>query len=158
MRISFAFAALGFALLIVSCSSSSVLQEYEVECFSTGRPGEVSLKVWSFVSNPKDAESESSRNAVHAVLFRGVKGTDCTGLESPLCTGCTPESTYFQDFFKTKKYLEYVVVSNAGAIRAEDRFKTATGYKIGMAVVVDIKRLRQRLEADGLVRKMDAGF
>jgi hypothetical protein len=137
-----------------------VIGNYEVECMGVGVDGTQLIKVWSFGTSPENAMTQARKNAVHAVIFKGVR----TGLPgcmmSPLVTKPGAEvqhAEFFNNFFSNGgAYLRFVNQAGDGSI---DRIKiNKKSYKIGMVVSVLHAQLRSELEAAGIVPKLGQGF
>jgi len=134
-------------------------QNYEVECLGTGTQGSQLLKVWGYGKNPEDAIIQAKRNAVHAVIFKGITaGQGC--MKRPILTDPGIEQAqadYFEAFFAPAgKYLNYVALSGEGV---QDRIKVdKRTYKVAINVSVMHTALRQELESAGIAKKLGAGF
>lgn len=137
-----------------------VIGNYEVECMGLGVDGTQLVKVWSFGTSPDNAMVQARKNAVHAVIFRGVR----TGLPGcmmrPLITKPGAEvqhAEYFNNFFSNGgAYLRFVNQAGDGSI---DRIKISNkSYKVGMVVSVLHAQLRSELEAAGIIPKLGQGF
>ncbi len=132
---------------------------YEVECLGTGTQGSQLLKVWGYGKTPEEAVIQAKRNAVHAVIFKGITaGKGC--MRSPLLTETGIEEAhadYFNAFFAPAgKYLSFVSISGEGV---QDRIKVdKKTYKVAINVSVMHTALRQELEAAGIAKKLGAGF
>ncbi|MBK9291486.1 MAG: hypothetical protein IPM52_07660 [Bacteroidetes bacterium] len=137
-----------------------VIGNYEVECMGVGVDGTQLVKVWSFGTSPDKAMTQARKNAVHAVIFKGVR----TGLPgcmmSPLITKPGAEvqhAEFFNNFFSDGgAYLRFVNQAGDGSI---DRIKISNkSYKVGMVVSVLHAQLRSELEAAGIIPKLGQGF
>jgi len=134
-------------------------KNYEVECLGTGTQGSQLMKVWGYGKTPEDAAIQAKRNAVHAVIFKGITaGQGC--MKRPLVTDPGVEQAkadYFDLFFAPAgKYLNFVSLSGEGV---QDRIKVdKKTYKVAINVSVMHTALRQELEAAGIVKKLGAGF
>ena len=132
---------------------------YEVECLGTGSQGSQLLKVWGYGKTPEDAVIQAKRNAVHAVIFKGITaGQGC--MKRPILTDAGIEEAhadYFKAFFEPAgKYLSFVSLSGEGV---QDRIKVdKKTYKVAINVSVMHTALRQELEAAGIAKKLGAGF
>lgn len=134
-------------------------QNYEVECLGTGTQGSQLMKVWGYGKTPEDAVIQAKRNAVHAVIFKGITaGQGC--MKRPLLPEAGAEQShadYFDLFFApTGKYLNYVAISGEG-VRERIKVDRKT-YKVAINVSVMHTALRQELESAGIVKKLGAGF
>ncbi len=136
--------------------------DYEVECMGTGMDGTQLLKVWGYSAKPSEAVELAKKNAVHAVMFKGILNGKPGCMMRPLITEPGAEQQhqdYFTAFFKKGgKYLEFVSVSNDGSIDPKDRLKVGNRYKIGVVVSVSHSALRKELEAAGIVKPLGQGF
>lgn len=137
---------------------------YDLECEGIGKLGSKLVKVWSYSKNPKHAISRGMKNAVHGIVFKGYSGggQGCTSF-NPLVKDATAEKKH-QEFFDAffadgGEYLKYVSAATDGRIAPGDRLKVSRReYKIGIVVNVLTDMLRKRLEAEGIVKKLNAGF
>lgn len=132
---------------------------YEVECLGTGVQGSQFLKVWGYGNSPENAVIEAKRNAVHAVIFKGITvGQGC--MKNPLVTNKEAEQNfkkYFDDFFAPGgKYLDFVALTGEGV---QDRIRVdRRTYKVGINVSVMSAALRKELESAGIINKLSDGF
>ena len=153
------FLLLAITLFIVSnCGISRVNYNYEHRCIGTARQGVQLVEVFSYGKTVGKAIEASKRNAVHAVLFKGLQCSD--GHQPPIARDSDAEKhkAYFEEFFSSGKYLQYVTLSGDGTIDPSDRIKTDVGYKVGIDVAVNYDALRKKLESDGIVRSLNHGF
>lgn len=137
-----------------------VIGNYEVECMGVGVDGTQLVKVWSFGQSPEKAMIQARKNAVHAVIFKGVRMGLPGCMMSPLVTKPGAEvqhAEFFNNFFSDGgAYLRFVNQVGDGSI---DRIKINNkSYKIGMVVSVLHTQLRSELEAAGIVPKLGQGF
>ena len=142
---------------------------YEVECVAVGNQGEYLVKVFSFYKSKRKEDLEvSKKNALHAVIFKGVPADDsrrCVA-QPPLVKNANVEeqkSEYFDDFFKIGgKYKKFVNLTAGGAVDAGDRYKVRIGKKkytkVGVVVSINKDLLRTELESAGIIRKLSSGF
>ncbi len=159
-----------FILLINSCKTSRTTKEarmagyvsgnYEIECMGTGMDGTQLVKVWGFGTNPDQAAYQSRKNAVHAVLFKGINAGKPGCMTRPIVTQPGAEELH-REFFNTfftdgGRYLQFVSLSNDGTV---DRIRiTNREYKVGSILSVRHAALREELEAAGIIKKLGQGF
>lgn len=150
-----------------SCSAQrrknpAAFYDYEVECMGTGRDGTQLIKVWGYGRNANKAIDQAKKNAVHAVIFRGITAGQPGCMQRPLATRAGTEQqhrTYFDAFFKDGgKYLNYVALTTDGSIDPKDRLRVGRDYKIGVVVTVMHAQLRKELEAAGVIPALGHGF
>jgi len=143
-------------------NNMAVFYDYEVECMGTGMDGTQLLKVWGYAKKPSEAVELAKRNAVYAVMFKGILSGKPGCMVRPLITEAGSEQQhqdYFNTFFKKGgKYLEFVSVSSDGSIDPKDRLKVGSRYKIGVVVSVSHATLRKELEAAGIIKALGQGF
>lgn len=164
-----AIAALAIAVL-PACASAQIDQKmkkvdgarwlagsYETTCDRTGAEGTVIFQVFSTEKNEQTALREARRNAVRAMVFRGLSTGRCN--EPPLLRPdqITEEADRFFDaFFKEGgQYLSYVQYAGD---EVESKVKVGKQIKIQSTVVVQRKRLRADLESAGIIRAMGDVF
>lgn len=134
-------------------------EEYEVQFIRDGHEGTSLFKIYSYGSNEDNAIENAKRNALRAVMFTGIPGSD---LPKPLITEAGAEEKY-KDYFsvllqKGGKYLNYVALSTDGSVASGDRYRVGKRVKIGVAVVVQKALLRKELENVGIIRSLGSGF
>lgn len=137
---------------------------YDIECVNTAKQGFKLVKVWSYSKKPKYAVSQSFKNAVHGIIFKGFaqQGRSCTAFR-PLMNRAMTEKQYkrfFKEFFlDSGEYNLYVNDAENGAIVPEDIQKVDKKmYKIGVVVSVNTDALRKRLEDEGIINGLTTGF
>lgn len=131
---------------------------YEVEKTGTGKQGTYQLKVWTYSKDVATATEQAKKNAVHAVMFKGIPGSQKPLVKNPNAE--QEKSEFFKAFFKDGgKFQKYVFLSNNGGIGPGDRIKISKKeYKIGVVVSVSIASLRKDLEAAGIIKSLSSGF
>ncbi len=170
------FLVLLSALLIGGISwqcNKELSYNYETESMEQGEKGTVMFKVYSYGKSVEDAVQRAKMDAVHAVLFKGIPGSN---VEDPLvkdqAEAQKKHTKFFKEFFgvelldkrvrekggvrygpKSADYRLYVERSGDGSISPEDRVKVDGGYKVGVPVSVNHSRLRKRLEKEGIVKE-----
>jgi len=136
-----------------------LISNYEVECMGTGADGTQLIKVWGFGNKPDEAVYQAKKNAVHAVIFKGIRGGKPGCMTRPLVTTPGAEqmhSDYFNTFFANGgRYLNFVSQSGSEVDRIKIDKKQ---YKVGVVVSVAHAELRRELEAAGIIKKLDSGF
>ena len=121
--------------------------DYEVETMGQNRRSGHVLKVWSYSRATHIAEEQCKKNAIHAVVFRGVPANEAKRLQGirPLLLDATAEQQH-EAFFK-QFFAEGVKVS-----------KGPHKYKVGLTITVDTPSLRRYLESAGVVVSLNKGF
>lgn len=137
---------------------------YDIECVGTGKQGFKLIKVWSYSKKPKYAITQSWKNAVHGIIFKGFSGTGrtCSGFRPLMNKGMTKKQ--YDDFFKnffldSGDYSQFITDTADGLIDPRDVLKVGKKmYKIGIVVNVNVSELRKRLEEEGIVNGLTTGF
>ena len=137
-----------------------IISNYEVECMGTGMDGTQLIKVWGFGKKPDDAIYNAKKNAVHAVIFKGIMGGKPGCMTRPLISKPGVEEQhreYFNSFFSDGgRYLNFVSQTGDGKV---DRIKVSNkDYKVGVIVAVMHSQLRAELEAAGILKELSRGF
>ncbi len=135
---------------------------YEVSTVQVGQDGTKLLKVWGFGKKVDRAVTQAKKNAVHACIFRGIPGNETSMSTPAICkdpNALESNLDYFYDFFETgSTYLQFVNLTTDGVPSGQDRRKVDGGYKVAIYVQVMYDNLKDRLETDGIVRKLNSGF
>jgi hypothetical protein len=136
------------------------ISNYEVECMGTGMDGTQLIKVWGFGKKPDDAIYNAKKNAVHAIIFKGILGGKPGCMTRPLISKPGVEEQnreYFSSFFADGgRYLAFVSQTGDGKV---DRIKVSNkDYKVGIVVAVMHTQLRAELEAAGILKEISRGF
>ena len=137
-----------------------LIGNYEVECMGTGMDGTQLIKVWGFGNKPDKAIYQAKKNAVHAIMFKGIQGGKPGCMSRPLITSPSAErmhQEYFNSFFSNGgRYLQFVSQTGDGKV---DRIKISRKeYKVGVVVAVMHSQLRRELEDVGIIKKLGQGF
>ena len=137
-----------------------IISNYEVECMGTGMDGTQLIKVWGFGTKPEDAIYNAKKNAVHAVIFKGILGGKPGCMTRPLVNKPGVEEQnreYFNSFFSNGgRYLKFVSQTGDGKV---DRIKVSNKeYKVGVIVAVMHSELRAELEAACILKELSRGF
>lgn len=163
-------------LLFISCASTNnmpnntqtasviknIVWNYEVEPLVQGAQGTYLFKIWSYLEDPNDVTEIAPKNAIHAVLFKGIPALDRQVAQPPIIESMSnidEFQNFFDQFFSTGgEYLKYVNLTSNGAIATGDRIKISEGrnttYKIGMIVSINKDVLRKRMEEIGVIKSM----
>lgn len=160
----FSFLLLGCTLFLTySCGPASKVNRadipwtYEVESAGVGTDGTYALKVWSYSRTPDISLEIPKKNAVHAVIFKGVPAGNGASAQPPLVTdgSITPDDVFFTAFFSG----EYARFVNSVAKNSVQVFKSGRKeYKIGYAISVSKDDLRKYLEDEGIIKALSEGF
>jgi len=147
-------------LFFQSCSSSkpATSYNYELSCNGVGVEGVYLVKCYSYGSTFEKARQNVKKDAVHGVLFKGVSANSIKKCKAQpkICNVTYAENKeWFDNFFSSGEYLQYVTLSNDGNVSSSDRIKIKGGYKVGFTVSVKSDELRKRMEKEGFAKKMN---
>lgn len=151
--------------MFASCGSASRLSKadtpwtYEIESVGVGADGTYAIRVWSYYKNAKMPLEVAKRNAVHAVIFKGVPAGNGAASQPPLKTDAVTasDSVFFGNFFQGE-YQDYINSVASGSRQVLKVKSRSYKYKIGYVISVAKDRLRKRLEEQGVVRALSDGF
>lgn len=137
---------------------------YDVELGKhTATQGSKMVKIWSIAPNAMAAIKQAPKNAVHAVIFKGVPANQYGVEVKPLDRTARADidhAAFFSNFFaEGGKYMQFVTLVNNGNIAPGDLIKLSKKeYKVGVLVIVRYDDLRKYLESEGIVKGLSSGF
>jgi hypothetical protein len=135
---------------------------YEVQIMGVGQDGTKVMKVWGYGKRVEDAIIEAKMNAVASAIFKGIPGGHGAAATPAILTdpnASEKHADYFDNFFSPGgKYLQFISMTTDGMPSGQDRLKMKDGYKVAIYAQVMYDALRKQLEADGIARRLDAGF
>ncbi|MDG1160952.1 MAG: DUF6175 family protein [Flavobacteriaceae bacterium] len=135
--------------------------QYESICSESGGTGSSYLiEVTSYVGDVRLALNQAKKNAIHAVLFKGVSGNNlgCTAKEPLIKNGVYNDNfEYFEDFFyNTRQYNQFATLPS-GSAESTEKLKRKM-YKATYAISVNVDELRKKLEYDKIIEPMGAAL
>lgn len=146
-------------LILGSCRSnkdvSPTVSVTAMETVSLGSntDGTIAVRAWGTGRNRSTAIDQAKRNAVHDVIFSGIKkGSNPGAASRPLVSEVNAEerhSDYFERFFSSGDYRRYVKEEPGTAPRMKSEGLSREGY--GVVLLVDRKALRNKLINDGII-------
>ena len=135
--------------------------QYESICAeSGGTESSYLIQITSYVPDLRLALEQSKRDAIHAVLFKGISGNNlgCT-TKDPLITDSKYEdnSKYFKDFFfNSSQYQKYATAPTGSAEMSETyKVKQKKNFKVTFIISVNVDELRKKLEFDQIIESFD---
>ena len=137
---------------------------YDVELGKhTANQGSKMVKIWSIAPSAMAAVKQAPKNAVHAVIFKGVPANEFGMEVKPLDRTSRADidhAAFFESFFADGgKYMQFVTLVNNGNIAPGDLIKVGKkDYKVGVLVTVRYDDLRKYLESEGIVKSLSSGF
>jgi len=146
----------GFQSLTAQRNQAGANYTYEVSCLGTELDGSITLESYGMGRNYTDASEQAKKNAVQAVIFKGIKiGVgDCN--KSPLLFTPNAEKKYedyFASFFADNgPYLEFVSLKDERVVNKVKRNAKKSNQMQQRMVVVRVNRLalKKKLELDNI--------
>lgn len=157
-------------LLILSLSTRAQSRQeiaqyrYEIESYSEDVPKDLSVRyvrVWNYGSTVTNATANCMKNAIHGILFKGYAALSdrSVGLKPLVPEGYDAHKDYFDNFFGSAQFMQFVQLTNNGQPEPGGVVKAGRReYKVSMVVVISFEALRNRLEKDGIIKKLDFLF
>tara|TARA_Y100000768_G_scaffold223039_1_gene168254 strand:+ start:1282 stop:2727 length:1446 start_codon:yes stop_codon:yes gene_type:complete len=134
--------------------------QYESICAeSGGTESSYLIQVTSYVPDLKLALPQAKKNAIHAVLFKGVSGNNlgCT-TKDPLITDSNYQANfdYFEDFFfNTSQYNKFSTAPSGSAESSETyKVKGKKNFRVTFIISVNVDDLRKKLEFDKIIQEL----
>jgi hypothetical protein len=157
----FLFGCTLFVFALISCRSAKETKvasyhTYETECLGVELDGSQTLRVWGTGKNKRDAVEQARKNAVHEVIFKGVRKGKAECNLRPLLLEVNAEEKhedYFQSFFADNGgYDNYISMEDEkrGSKVSEEN---SSYVKYGIVVRVLRSKLKERLQKDGLIKQ-----
>ena len=143
-----------FSVFFQFCGAKKLVFNYEHNCNEIGTMGTKVIKVFTTGRNAKVAIEHSDMMAVHAFLFKNVV---CQGNNNlPISSfAYNDKKEFFDDFFNSGKYKDFVAQSNNASIKSEDRRRMENGdVKIGLLVQVQYSALKNYMASKGICKTM----
>lgn len=140
-------------------TTTSAYQQYEPECLGVELDGSQTLRVWGVGSNKKDAVEQAKKDAVRAVIFKGIHSGLSGCNTKPILMEVNAEEKY-EDYFNVffmdgGEYLKYVSMKDEKRINLfkKDKEKENSQHfvKYGITVRVLRSELKKRLENDNII-------
>jgi hypothetical protein len=154
------FILLFFSLTILMLPTFAQKQfAYQVECISVENSGSVSVNIWNTKKGKKYSQLQARKDAVHAILFLGVPGSNGCVTQKPFLS--TPESIEAfkkieNDFFsKNGEWSKYTREANISTTLPQQ-----IGDKKWKVFQVSISKdlLRKFLEEHKIIKSLNTGF
>ena len=147
---------ISIGLILMGCSPK-MIPSAEVNYVSAGEKSTVVLTSIGYGKKGKNITEEdaaianSEYNAINAILFRGIPGSDIPNAmigtnESEIKS---IHSKYFDDFYNNKRYRTFIMSSNP---KTKDMRQDGY-YKIVLELTVNLASLRRDLERSEVIRK-----
>lgn len=158
-----------FAVAVLAAVAGSKGEDteyrYEIESYD----GKVSkspeyrvVKVWNYGKKEKLTRDYCMKAAVHGIMFKGYAASDkgSDGGMKAICSGSYDDHReYYDNFFNSGSYLQFVTATNNGSFSPGDIIKIdKKTWKVGMVVKVNVVALRKKLSEDGVAKSLGSFF
>lgn len=157
--------AVVFAVLmtggVTAQTSTSAYYDYEVECLGVELDGSQTVRSWGIGRNKKDAVEQAKKNAVRAILFRGIQDGQSGCNTKPVVFEVNAEEKY-EDYFNVffmdgGEFTKYISMKDEKRVnwfkKDKDKEKNKHFVKYGITVRVQRSELKKRLEDDNILQK-----
>ena len=133
---------------------NSGVKEFEAECLGVEGDGSQTIRAYGFGKDKDDAVEQAQKNAVYAVIFKGItKGSGCN--MKPLLTEVNAREKYedyFDNFFKDDgPFEDFVSMADERMFGREDT-RNALGRRYAVVVRVLRSELRMKLKEDSILK------
>ena len=130
---------------------NSGVKEFEAECLGVEGDGSQTIRAYGFGKDKDDAVEQAQKNAVYAVIFKGItKGSGCN--MKPLLTEVNAREKY-EDYFDNDDgpFEDFVSMADERMFGREDT-RNALGRRYAVVVRVLRSELRMKLKEDGILK------
>jgi hypothetical protein len=131
---------------------------FTIECLGVEHDGTQTLRTWGKGRNKADAIEQARKNAVHTVLFKGIRDGQEDCYVKPVIGEVNAEmkyKEYFNRFFADNgEYLNFISNKDEPLLQKISRDSyTGTDYQIyGLVVRVLLPDLEQKMITDGILK------
>ena len=154
---------LACAVVLASCGTAGKLGRadipftYEVENMGVGIDGTYVVRISCYSRNKVVSSNIIKKNAVHAVIFKGVPAGNGSPAQPAICkSSAMDENPAFFDSFFESEYLRFI---NSVSRNSLTCYKISNReYKTSCVVSVSKNALRKYLEQNGVARSLSEGF
>lgn len=126
-------------------ANSQAYYDYNIRCLGTEMDGSLTLEAYGKGKNRADASEQAKKEAVHAVIFKGIKDGNGGCTTDPILFNSNAErinEDYFAAFFKDDgPYLQYVSLKDESIKNKVTRKKKKDDNIQQRMVVVRVQRL-----------------
>lgn len=160
MKIKYFLLIIGFAF--ASCGSKKTVAgnyTYKSECMGVELDGSQTIKAWGNGRNREDAVDQAKKNAVRDVIFLGINEGKSECNTRPLIFEVNAQEKYedyFNQFFTDGgEYKNYISLRDERIFDKLSRDKKQSRESVTHGMIVRVLRseLRQKLLADGIIKK-----
>ena len=144
-------------LMLTACKTpkATSYREFEPECLGVAQDGSQTIRAWGFGKDDDMAVDKARKNALYAVLFKGITA----GVEGCNQRPLVPEvnareryEDYFDRFFRDGGEWEKYVTGDDERLYGREEQRNKLGERAGVVVRVLRSELRMKLKEDGILK------
>lgn len=144
-------------LMLTACKTpkATSYREFEPECLGVAQDGSQTIRAWGFGKDDDMAVDKARKNALYAVLFKGITA----GVEGCNQRPLVPEvnareryEDYFDRFFRDGGEWEKYVTGDDERLFGREEQRNKLGERAGVVVRVLRSELRMKLKEDGILK------
>jgi hypothetical protein len=146
------------AVMLTACKTpqkATTYRDYEPECLGIAHDGSQTIRAWGFGKDDEEAVDKARKNALNAVLFKGITA----GVEGCNQRPLVPEvnareryEDYFDRFFRNGGEWEKFVTGDDERLYGREEQRNSLGERAGVVVRVLRNELRMKLKEDGILK------
>lgn len=130
-------------------------REFEVECLGVALDGSQTVRAWGFGKDTDAAVDKARKNALNAVLFKGITAGVAGCNQRPLVPEVNARERYedyFDRFFQDGGAWESFVSGTDERMYGREEQRNSLGERAGVVVRVLRNELRIKLKEDGILK------
>ena len=146
------------AFILSACQSqrtATSYREFEPECLGVNHDGSQTIRAWGFGKDDDAAVNRARKNALNAVLFKGITAGVAGCNQKPLVTEVNARQhyeDYFDRFFRDGGEWEKFVTGDDERLYGREEQRNGLGERAGVVVRVLRSELRIKLKEDGILK------
>ena len=158
MKRTLLYQAILYIMLLTSTTVSAAdwKWDYEIEGAGTGVQDTYLINITVISKKPAVDDDTFRRCAIHGVLFRGFESKQFRQKQKPMIGDTNVEQAhkeYFDTFFNGDLTSFAQIVDGSRQMRMKDK-----KYHITVTIQVFKEKLRQQLQDDGIIKRLNDGF
>ena len=146
------------ALMLTACQShqkATSYREFEPECLGIAHDGSQTIRAWGFGKDDDMAVNKTRKNALYAVLFKGITAGVAGCNQRPLVPEVNARERYedyFDRFFSDGGEWEKYATGADERLYGREEQRNNLGERAGVVVRVLRNELRMKLKEDGILK------
>lgn len=146
------------SIVLVGCRTTqkaTSYREFEVECLGVALDGSQTVRAWGFGKDTGAAVDKARKNALNAVLFKGITAGVAGCNQRPLVSEVNARERYedyFDSFFQDGGAWESFVSGADERLFGREEQRNNLGERAGVVVRVLRNELRIKLKEDGILK------